>query len=173
MDIYEYLKLDHEKVAQLFKQFAESKLTERKKQIANVIAQELIVHAQSEQKTFYEALKQFDLTRDMATHGQKEHQEIEEHIGLVRDSREFGAPWIKKVNQLKELVDHHVQEEEDDIFKQAKTVLSEEEACRIKEQMHYLKHHLLLSYSSERGNFKETRAIRNPGNITLVTKATK
>ena len=149
MDIYDYLKLDHQHVAELFKQFEGSQLAERRKQIAALIAQELIVHAHSEQETFYKALKQFESTKKEALHGQKEHKEIEDQINLILHSKEFGASWVKKVNKLKEIVDHHVNEEEGEIFKQAKTVLSQEDAYVIKEQMHYLKQHLLLSLKKQ------------------------
>lgn len=149
MDIYDYLKLDHEHVAQLFKHFEHSKLQERRKQIAALIAQELIVHARSEQETFYAALKQFDSTKDEALHGQKEHKEIEAQINLIVHSKEFGASWVNKVEKLKEIVEHHVNEEEGDIFKHAKNVLSKEDAWIIKEQMHYLKQHLLLSLKKD------------------------
>ncbi len=144
MDIYDYLKLDHEHVAQLFKQFEHTDSQERKKQIVDYIAQELRVHAESEQKTFYEALKQFKSTEEEAVHGQKEHHEIEEQIASILQSTSFGAEWNKKVEKLKDLVNHHVKEEEGTIFKKAKKELSKEEAYILKEQMHYLKQELLL-----------------------------
>lgn len=145
MDIYDYLKLDHDHVAQLFKQFEHSTLLDRKKQIVALITQELIVHAHSEQETFYQALKKFDLTKEEVLHGQKEHKEIEDQINLIVNSKEFAASWVKKVEKLKEIVDHHVKEEEGAIFKHAKKVLSKEDAYIIKEEMHYLKQSLLLS----------------------------
>lgn len=149
MDIYEYLKLDHELIAHLFKQFENSNLPARKKQIVDLIAQELLVHIHSEQDTFYEALKQFDLTKEEAFHGQKEHKEIEEQIDLLMQSKEFGASWVKKVEKLKDIVTHHVKEEEGTVFKQTKKVLSQEDAYIIKEQMHYLKQHLLLAFKKK------------------------
>lgn len=143
MDIYDYLKMDHEHVAKLFKQFEKSTLIERKKQIVALISQELMAHAQSEQETFYNTLKQFDSIQDDAQHGQKEHQEIEHQITLVLHTQQFGKQWEKEVEKLKELVTHHVNEEEGKLFREAKKVLSEEDAFIIKEQMHYLKQQLL------------------------------
>ena len=145
MDIYDYLKLDHEHVKKLFKQFEDSNLLERKKQIAYLITQELLVHAHSEQETFYKALKKFELTKDDALHGQEEHKEIEDQIILVLKSKEFNAAWIKQVENLKDIVEHHIKDEEGPMFTQAKEVLSKEEACDLKEKMHYLKQYLLRS----------------------------
>jgi hemerythrin superfamily protein len=144
MDIYDYLKSDHDYVSKLFKQFEKSKLAERRKQIADLIVEELIIHAHSEQETLYKVLQQFDFIKDTVAHSQKEHQEIENQINKIINSEDTGASLTKKVEKLKELVDHHVREEEHEIFKQAKKVLSEEEAYEIKEQMHYLKQHLKM-----------------------------
>ena len=148
MDIYDYLKLDHEHVAQLFKQFDNAVSQERRQQIAELIVQELIMHAHSEQETFYKALIQFESTKDVVFHGQKEHHEIEGQINLIVHSKEDGASWVKKVEKLKEIVEHHIKEEEGTIFKHARNVLSQEDAYVIKEQMHYLKQHLLLSLNN-------------------------
>jgi hemerythrin superfamily protein len=86
MDIYGYLKLDHEHVSQLFQQFENSKLFERKQQIVALIVQELRIHARSEQETFYNALMQFPSTKEEALHGQKEHNEIEEQINSIANA---------------------------------------------------------------------------------------
>ena len=149
MDIYEYLKLDHQHVSKLFKQFEKSNSKIRKQQIVKMICQELLVHAHSEQDTFYKVLEQYQTAEDEALHGEKEHREIEEQINKVLKSKDFGSSWIEKVKKLKELVDHHVSEEEGKIFKKAKKVISDHEAMVIKEQMHYLKQELLLKMKKE------------------------
>ncbi|QMT59816.1 hemerythrin domain-containing protein [Legionella sp. PC997] len=156
MDIYEYLKMDHDHVAHLFDQFKESELPARRKQIMSLIAQELLIHAHSEQETFYEALKQYDLTKEDATHGKKEHKEIENQIKLILHSKEYGSPWVNQVNKLKKIVEHHVDEEEGTIFENARKVLSKEEAYEIKERMHYVKQHLLLSLQEKERPKKHT-----------------
>lgn len=142
MDIYDYLKMDHDKVAHLFSLFEKSKLEQRKKEIATLISKELLVHAHAEQETFYKKLSQFDETKEAVTHGKKEHQEIEEQIQLITNAKDNQRD--EAVLKLKELVDHHVKEEENEIFKKAKKVISEEDALIIKEKMHYLKGTFLL-----------------------------
>lgn len=146
MDIYEYLKMDHKKVADLFRQFEKSELLQRKEEVMAMIAQELIVHAESEQKTFYKALQNDSENEEDIFHAEKEHKEIEEKINLILHFKSKNASWKKHVMALKELVEHHVNDEEGKIFKEAKKVLSDEDAIIIKEQMHYLKGELLLKY---------------------------
>lgn len=149
MDIYDYLKLDHEQVSQLFKFFEKSDSSARQQQIAAMICQELVIHADSEQDTFYKALENHETTKDLASHGKKEHQEIEDQIRKIQETKGVDAAWKKKVTKLKDLVEHHVREEEGPIFRKAKKVLSDEEAYILKEKMHYLKMQLLRGIEAQ------------------------
>ena len=147
MDIYDYLKMDHQKVAHLFKLFENSKIEQRKKEIVAFIEKELLVHAYAEQETFYRLLAQYPESKQVALHGEKEHLEIEEQIKRINEDRNNG--WEHAVITLKKLVDHHVKEEEGDVFSKAKKVLSQEQAMILKEQMHYLKGDLLMWFAAK------------------------
>ncbi len=137
MNIYDYLKMDHNKVDYLFKLFKKTEIVERKKEIVALIVRELMVHAHSEQETFYKALEKHPETKEEAEHGEKEHKEIEDQITIINNSK--GKKWVDAVYKLQDIVEHHVKEEEGAIFRKAKLVLSDEEALALKEQMHYLK----------------------------------
>ena len=150
MDIYDYLKLDHEYVAQLFKQFDNVDLMDRQQQIVVLLEQELMIHLRSEQETFYKALSNFEATKDSVVHSEKEHQEIEELIHFIIDKKELDASWIKKVHELHRIVAHHVKEEEHVVFNKAKKVLSQDDAEYLKEKMHYFKANLLLNFDKEK-----------------------
>lgn len=141
--IYEYIKMDHRKVDHLFKQFEESNIQERKQEIVAMIIQELLVHAHSEEDTFYKVLEKHYESEEEALHGEEEHKEIEAEIKVIVESKTFDAAWEKKVQKLKRLVEHHVKEEEGMIFTKAKKVISDEQALALKEQMHHLKGQLL------------------------------
>jgi 2-succinyl-5-enolpyruvyl-6-hydroxy-3-cyclohexene-1-carboxylate synthase len=75
----------------------------------------------------------------MAQHGGKEHDEIEDVIEDLKKMKTTNKAWEHKVEKLKELVEHHVKDEEGKMFKEVKKVLTVEDALIIKEQMHYLK----------------------------------
>lgn len=146
--IYEYLKMDHKKVDNLFKQFEDSNLKERRKEIVDLILQELFVHLTSEQETFYAILEKHYESEKEALHGREEHEEIEAQIKLIKEASHMDASYDKKVMTLKDIVQHHVKEEEGDMFDKAKAVFSDEEALVIKEQMHSLKGKLLEKLES-------------------------
>lgn len=147
MDIYEYLKMDHQKISDLFKQFEAAKVFQRKKEIVAMIAQELTIHANSEEDTFYNLLEMFPESKEEAVHGEKEHQEIKTKIASAMKPHDSAA-WEEQVKELKKLVEHHVKEEEGPLFKKAKKVISTEESYAIKEKMHHLKGLLLLDYQA-------------------------
>ncbi|MFC3909424.1 hemerythrin domain-containing protein [Legionella dresdenensis] len=142
MDIYEYLKMDHDKVNHLFTLFEKTSSKKRQHEIVAMIFQELMVHAHSEQETFYKVLLQYPETREVSLHGEKEHQEIERQITIINNS--LDKHYVNEVLKLKEIVQHHVKEEEGKIFNKAKKVISEQEAIVLKEKMHYLKGKFLL-----------------------------
>ena len=144
MDIYEYLKMDHDHLSLLFKQFKSYEDKLRQQQIVELIAKELFAHDKAEQETFYTALGKYAKTKEDAAHGRKEHREIEDQVQTILQAKPFGTLWLNNIKKLQDLVDSHVKEEESTVFKKAKLVLSEEEAYSLKKDMHNLKQQLLL-----------------------------
>jgi hemerythrin superfamily protein len=142
-DIYEYLKNDHKKVSELFALFEKTQDPNVKVQIVAMIVKELLLHAETEQATFYKTLEEYELSKDAAEHGEKEHKEIEDQINELTKFKDPTKVWENKVIKLKDLVAHHVKEEEGVIFNNAKKVLSEEQAYELKEKMHYMKGQIL------------------------------
>jgi Hemerythrin HHE cation binding domain len=129
MDAITLLKADHEKVASIFEELEPT--TERavktREELFTKLKQELDVHAHIEETIFYPVLKQEAETRDITMEGLEEHHVIKlllkELAGMGVDSEQ----WTAKLKVLKENVEHHVEEEEDDMFKGAREVLSKEQ----------------------------------------------
>lgn len=143
-DIYEYLKLDHRKVDKLFALYENSPSEKNKLEIIAMLNKELTVHAISEEETFYKILEQYRESQKDTLHGEKEHKEIKDKLAEIMQINSPNEILDKKVHELKKIVEHHVSEEEGKIFKEAKNVLSKEEAYILKEQMHDLKGKIIL-----------------------------
>ena len=141
MDIYEYLKEDHQKVKRWFKLLSDTKNAEFQKEIFEQISTALRVHSKSEEDTFYQALIQ--KLPEMIHHAEKEHKEITDQMKKIEGISQHDA-WLDAVEKLEEIVQHHVSEEEGKIFRKAKQIFSAEEAYTLKEQMHDRKEQLLL-----------------------------
>jgi hemerythrin superfamily protein len=121
MDALEILKQDHQKVKELFHEAT------RGKDLFDKIDTELEIHGHIEETVFYPALEQHEELKDMVAEALEEHQEVkmllEELEELGPKSHDFGA----KLQVLMESVEHHVAEEEGEIFPKVREVFDEEE----------------------------------------------
>ena len=124
MDALELLKQDHQKVKGLFKE-TEGAENSRKKQLFDQIDTELEIHAQIEETIFYPAIEKHEELMDMVAEAREEHavvrtllQEIEE---LGSDMEGFNS----NLTELIETVEHHIEEEEDDMFVKVRELLNE------------------------------------------------
>lgn len=148
-DIYNYLKMDHNKVAKLFDLYKTAPSNKNKLEIVEMLNQELTVHAVSEEETFYKVLETYAKSKKDTLHAEKEHQEIKNKLAEVMEISHVNTELDDRVQELKKIVEHHVSEEEGKIFRDAKNVLTKEEAYIIKEQMHFLKGKLLIEKFSQ------------------------
>jgi hemerythrin superfamily protein len=120
------LKKDHDKVKGLFKQITRKK--EQPDSIFPQIQQELEMHFRGEEVLLYPFLQQKPETHDMTMESIEEHnvtkKELSE-LGSLKTDDEWFSP---KMKVLQELVNHHIEEEETQLFKKAKKVMSKQQA---------------------------------------------
>jgi hemerythrin-like domain-containing protein len=143
-DAIKLLKTDHEKVRALLGQF-ENATGARREKLRTQIDRELKVHTQIEEEIFYPAYREAARKKD----DQKLYYEaLEEHhvVDLVlpeMNEGENNEELKAKAKVLKELVEHHADEEEKDMFPRAKKLLSKEELRALGEQMQLRKETLM------------------------------
>jgi hypothetical protein len=129
MDAITLLKTDHEKVSGIFEKLEET--TERaektREELFMKLKQELDVHAHIEETIFYPVLKKSDETRDITMEGIQEHHVVKVLLRELDAMDVTSETWTAKLKVLKENVEHHVEEEEEDMFKSARKVLSKEQ----------------------------------------------
>lgn len=150
MDIYEYIKADHKKVADLFKQFENALDDQQMVEIVKMISTNLFVHASSEQKTFYKALETHREYQKDINHAIHEHDAILKLLLELNAQSTVTEKWKKKVEALKKQVEHHVKEEENKIFSDAKKIFSDGEAWILKEKMHDAKEKIFERFAKEK-----------------------
>ena len=144
MNAFQLLKEDHQKVSGLFQQIEPT--TERaektRTELFARLREELDIHAKVEEAVFYPAIKQAAETREIVLEGFEEHHVIKMLLGELGSVPVDTEQWTAKLKVLKENVEHHVEEEEGEMFQKARQVLSEEEINRLGEQMEELKKQL-------------------------------
>jgi hemerythrin superfamily protein len=114
---------DHNKVKQLFKQYEELKEegnSEEKAALAAEICLELTVHAQVEEEIFYPAVRQSIDDNDLMNEAEVEHASAKDLIAQIGEMDPEDDMLDAKVKVLGEYVNHHVQEEEKEMFPKAR-----------------------------------------------------
>lgn len=141
MSIYSYLKQDHEKVKNLMNDISELGDSDDKQRdtLFNELKSSLILHSKAEEKAFYKPLRAFQETKEEVEHGKEEHQEAEMLLKELTDGSLNGAAWQAKFAELKDAVEHHIEEEENEIFADAEKVVDEKTAEQMETTMKQLK----------------------------------
>lgn len=147
MNAIQLLKDDHTKIKELLNELVKTTTRADKKrmQLLDKIEQELQVHTRIEEEIFYPAFK----GAGNSEHAKLYFEAMEEH----RAVEELVLPDLKKTDRgsekfsgrakvLKELVEHHADEEEKDMFKKAQKSMSKEELIELGEQMSVRKQEL-------------------------------
>lgn len=117
------LKQDHAEVKKMFKQFdklAEKEDIEGKTQIANKICAELIAHTIAEEEIFYPAARQATQDDDMLNEANVEHESAKSLIAQIQSMDPADPMYDAKVTVLGEYINHHVEEEETEMFPMVK-----------------------------------------------------
>lgn len=114
----ELLHEDHERVKTLFQDFEEAEDEETRKQIMNEAVAELKIHAAIEEEIFYPAVRRAG-SEDLVEEAEQEHQSAREIIAELEDMEFSEGGFEEKFRELAREVQHHIEEEESQIFAQA------------------------------------------------------
>src|SRR6266850_8401993 len=129
MNAFTLLKADHKKVADLLEQIDST--TERgiktREDLFKRLKNELDVHTRIEETIFYPALEEEEETRDITLEAFEEHRLVKQLLSELESMDKGDEQWTAKFTVLKENIEHHVEEEEYEMFKKARKVLSEED----------------------------------------------
>jgi hemerythrin-like domain-containing protein len=134
MDAFNLLKADHRKVEELFSQL-ESASGQAKMRVFEQIKMELELHTHIEEKIFYPALEKPKQTHDLTLEAYEEHDVVKKLLQQMSKAKSANEEWEAQAKVLQENVEHHVEEEENELFEKAEAALSEEQIEALGEQM--------------------------------------
>jgi hemerythrin superfamily protein len=134
MNAVKMLKQQHREVEKLFEKFEAAKSAERRRKAFEAIADALAVHAAIEERHFYPGVKKRQ-TEDILLESVEEHLEIKRVIADLLHTEPDDDGFDAKVKVLQEDVEHHVEEEEDELFPKVEKLIDEEELVAIGEAM--------------------------------------
>lgn len=138
MDAIELLTADHDRVRELFAEFrsaAEADDETKMRSVQEKIFDELETHTRIEEEIFYPAVREEDeeLEDDVAE-GLQEHHVVDVLMREVRELKDMDV-FKAKMTVLIENVEHHADEEEEEMFPEVRQRMSESELEELGKQL--------------------------------------
>lgn len=129
MEIYEALKKDHDEVNQLLNDLVALKDDDEYRYvIIEEIRNHLIPHSRAEESVFYNTLRAVNADKKIVFHGYQEHLEAETLLRTLQVMDKMNMGWKAVAEKLRDAVLHHVEEEETEIFNEARAAFTSQEA---------------------------------------------
>ena len=140
MDALKLLKEDHKKVKTLFGEVEGlgDRAAAQRKKLFQQIDQELTIHSKIEETIFYPEFRRRankGEEREEVLEAYEEHNVVKTIIGELEELDPKDETYKPKLNVLKELVEHHVKEEEGPMFKMAREIFEKDELEEIGERL--------------------------------------
>lgn len=151
MNAIELLENDHDKVEELFEKVKATEDTSEHRKLFKKIKEELETHTHIEETIFYPAVKGYDELEDMVLESLEEHQQVKtllDKLSETGDDKQFDA----ELKVLMEDVEHHVEEEEDEMFPEVEDVMDSDELDALGDEMQREKQNFKKSYTAGAGS---------------------
>ena len=128
-DAIQILEREHRRFEDLLKQGEETtdRAKKTRRELLATLGAELNEHELMEEKVLYPALQAHPEGRDIVLEGFAEHHVADLLMGELREVATDDEQWGAKFKVLKENIEHHIQEEEGEMFRTARGVFSREE----------------------------------------------
>ena len=136
MDATQLLVQQHEEAKSLFEQFQQAEDDAEQERIAREATRALLAHTAIEEEIFYPAIRDVeDELEDEVLEGLEEHHAVEMLLDELEDMTPDDEHFTAKFTVISELVEHHVEEEEDELFPEVRDALGEQRLQELGEQM--------------------------------------
>ena len=144
----ELLKEDHKKFKKLFRDFEKATTNKQKEEISKEIFLELTVHSKVEEELFYPALEEKE--EKLVLESYEEHHQADQRIDELKEMQVEDGTFTAKFTVLREDIEHHIGEEEKELFPKAKRILGKEKIIELGEQIKERKEELMHELQVER-----------------------
>lgn len=135
MDVFKLLKQDHKTVKKLFKQLESSRPSKAREKGLQQLQQEIALHTEVEENIVYPRLREEKKLRETINEAYEEHHMATMLLDELMQTPIEDERWDAKLSVLKEMIEHHVQEEEKELFPKASKALGKEEAKSLGKQV--------------------------------------
>ncbi|HEY3278032.1 MAG TPA: hemerythrin domain-containing protein, partial [Syntrophorhabdaceae bacterium] len=149
-DIFTLLKKEHNEVKLLFQKIKIA--AHGKDALFSELAENLSLHMEGEEQLFYAKLQENPGTRDLVREAYEEHSEAKRILKDMENIPLAQKEWMSMVNQLQQSVEHHIEEEEMQLFPKAHDIIDQIESRNMAKDFQ----------SDKQVNFQTTSWIKEP-----------
>jgi len=137
MKATDFLKKQHREVMKLFKEVERTEAPRERKRLMTDIASHLKVHTTIEEEIFYPAVKEIgtEKAEEMMLEAVEEHHVVDLVLEELPQVDPAADTFEAKMTVLRELIEHHVEEEQDEIFPMAERKLGKERISELGERL--------------------------------------
>lgn len=132
--IYADLKKDHDLHRELLRKLGETPdRGDERRQLFETLRVEIGAHAAAEEESLYATMLTMPDLREDAVHSVAEHKEISDYLGELADLDIASSAWMAKFGEMRHRYEHHIGEEEEDMFPAASKDLTTDQERRLAE----------------------------------------
>jgi hemerythrin superfamily protein len=137
MKATDLLKKQHRQVEKLFKECEKTEEPRKRRQIMDQIINDLTLHTKIEEEVFYPAVRQMGTSKaeEMVDEAYEEHHVVKLVLAELPEVDPEDERFEAKMTVLSELIEHHVEEEEEEMFPMADKKLGAERMKELGAQM--------------------------------------
>ncbi|QFT82140.1 DNA nickase [Roseovarius sp. THAF27] len=126
--IYDAIRADHDNHRALLDRIEDtSGDSDDRKSAWKEFYEDVKSHAAAEEETFYSKLISKTWGQDAARHSVHEHQQLDDIMEELNEGDMASPGWLNRFKTLKHDYEHHMDEEEDEVFARAQEVIPEDE----------------------------------------------
>ena len=144
MDVLQLLKEDHDKIKKILTHLEST--TDRgvktREEFYTKVRAELQVHEAIEEEILYPALKEHPKAKDLVLEAYEEHNVVDMVIAEIDALPYDDETWGAKLTVMRENIEHHIGEEESEMFEQCRNVFDRDELAELGDRMEARKEEL-------------------------------
>jgi hemerythrin superfamily protein len=156
MDVFKLLKMDHKEAKGLFKKIESSSASKSREKLFQQLADALNLHTEMEEQIFYPRLREEEKLRETIGEAYEEHHVAKLLLDELLQTSIDDERWESKFTVLMEMIQHHVQEEEKELFPKAAKALGKEESKQLGQQIEAAKAERMKGMRKAKRASKET-----------------
>ncbi len=156
MNIFEAIKTDHEIIRELLEKLHDKSARSAARR-ATLPRLKIVItlHQEAEEAAFYPCLLEEKDAREDALESLEEHNVINFVLRELDETAVDDERWRPKLIVLRELYEHHIEEEEDDLFDEAQDILTDEQADEAGKEFMAHKEQQTQSYEDDQDEDEE------------------